>query len=77
MIEAQDDPSCQGCKKGMDDTIEHVLCHCTQQELADARKEKFGRRVTLADLVEEPELCRMVLAQRFKALAISTPEETE
>ena len=31
----------------------------------------------MADLVEEPELCRMVLAHRFKALAISTPEETE
>ena len=55
----------------MDDTIEHVLCHCTQQELVDARKEKFRRRVPLTDLVEKPELC-MVLANRFKALVINT-----
>ena len=76
LIEAQDDQSCQGCKKGMDDTIEHVLCHCTQQELVDARKEKFRRRVPLTDLVEKPELC-MVLANRFKALVINTLDSEE
>ena len=70
LIEAGDEPTCKECKD-VDETIEHVLCHCLA--LDGARARLFEEKVTLSDLVLQPEKCRKLLCKRFPALSINTP----
>ena len=59
-IGTEDDPVCGECGEGPED-IEHVLCKYPSLE-AKRRKYRHDAIITVADLVEDPDTCRKVLA---------------
>jgi ribonuclease HI len=66
-IQADEDATCKEC--GLEDeTIEHVICRCPA--LDRKRRETTQRNWTIDMLVEQPELCRRILEERIKKLAI-------
>jgi len=71
-IGAEDNPECEECGEGPED-IEHVLCKCPSLE-ARRRSYRHDGAFTIADLVDDPDTCRKVLAARFPELRIDTKE---
>ena len=71
---------CTICDLGRDETIEHVMCECPA--LAYWRTFYSKNPVSIEMLVDEPEVCRSILAKRYPGLRIShknsyTPESKE
>jgi len=73
-IQTEEDAACDlGGEE--DETIKHVLCDCPAHEAS--RRREFESRVEVKMLVEDPDKCRKILAQRYKRLAISNQAQEE
>ena len=67
-IESEEDGMCEnGC--GVDETIEHVLCHCNATSAA--RTLNWNGPVDTTMLITHPEICRRILKSRFPELVLA------
>ena len=57
---------CIYCKADAAETIKHILCDCSYLE--ERRARTFDGEVSIDMLTTHPDICRKVLAARFKQL---------
>jgi ribonuclease HI len=65
-IKTSDTADCDTC--GVVENIKHVLCDCPTLE--EARVRNWYGKVSIDMMVTEPDVCRRILAHRYKALKI-------
>ena len=73
VIDKEEDDACQKCDMQKPETLEHVLCECT--DLDEERERHFNGKVSVKQMITDPDTCRKLLSNRFEGLRMEEPPE--
>ena len=68
-----DTPNCETC--GVIENIRHMLCDCPTLE--EARARNWHGKVSIEMMVTEPDVCRRILAFRYRQLKIAMADDEQ
>ena len=74
-VEMDEEDTCESCDTGEAETIEHVVCRCPQLETR--RRRLWSEEFRMEMMTKEPDICRRLLAERFKALKMGETEHDD